>query len=307
MLIDFVHPGDAYLPELHAYGEFLAALGHGCRIHRDPSAVPPAASVVWWMCGQVPRRSARRLDAAFHVHEYASASVPPMPWAKDRWKRWSQPRPQHRVFQNDWVRQRLGFADDVPYDLRDMGIAPAFLEPPASAPEVDHDFVYLGEMRRLQGFLPVFDALGRLGHRTLLVGHVPQDLAGRLGQRARVTVTGRVPYAQVAAQLRRARVGLNLVPDRAPFAFQTSTKLLEYCACGLPVLSTDYPWVRAFDQAHAGGFNYLPARVGGPALAQSLARALQAAPHVRQVDLRALAWPRLLASLRVWRAIGVLA
>ncbi len=308
MLIDFVHPGDAYLPELQAYEAFLRAAGHASRIHRSADAVPGDASIVWWMCGLVPHAAAQRLGNAFHVHEYASASVPPWAWAKDRLKHWRQPRPHYRLFQNEWVRRRMGFRDGVPFEYRDMGIAASFLEASGAAPPPpDHEFVYLGEMRRLQHFLPLFDALGRTGRRVLLIGELPAPMAASLQQRARVTLTGRVPHGQVPGLLRRARVGLNLVPHQAPFTWQTSTKLLEYCAAGLQVLSTDYHWVREFARCHRARFAYLPCRASPQQLEEAVDAALQAGAGPSVENLQALALPRLLAPLRLWQVLGGLA
>jgi hypothetical protein len=314
VLVHFIHPGSAYLPELAAYSEFLAALGHGAQVHASPAGVPADAAIVWWMCGRVPHDAARRLARAFHIHEYASASVPPWAWMKDRAKRALQPVPQYRIFQNAWVRDRLGFADGVPHEFRDMGVAPSFFvagppqdekrpprgaaatrseqawgpcfSAPGAAPEFDG--VYLGDMQRLRHFVPLLTALQQSGQRTLLIGEPPADLRAAL--HALAHVTGRVPHGQVPALLRRARYGLNLVPDRLPYSQQTSTKLLEYCAAGLPVVSTGYAWVRAFEARHGARFAYLPA----PDVAAC------AVP-----DVSALAWPRVLERLTLWRHLGL--
>lgn len=305
MLIDFVHLGDAYLPELQAYRHYIEGLGHGVRLHRRPETIPPHAEVIWWICGLVPHMVHERHATAFHIHEYASASVPPWAWAKDRLKRIRQPRPGYRIFQNEWVRHRMGFTDSVPFELRDMGLAPAFL---AQAPAVvapDHDDVYLGEMSRLRHFLPVFEALGQLGRRVLLVGAVPDELSRAIDRLADVTVTGRVPHHEVPAMLRRARVGLNLVPSRAPYAFQTSTKMLEYCAAGLHVLSTDYPWVRDFAARHHWPVTFLPSAKNGPALRDAIGDIPATHRSAALPSLQALAWPRLLEQLGVWRTIGL--
>ncbi len=304
MLIHFVHMGDAYLPELQAYAAFVQAAGHQAQLHHHIDTVPADAAVVWWMCGQVSAEMAQRFPGAFHIHEYASASVPPLAWLKDRVKRWRQATPNYRIYQNAWVRQRMRFSDAVPSELRDMGLSPNFFDAPAAPGEPEFDFVYLGEMQRLWHFLPVFDALAQTGRRVLLVGQLPDDLRPRLQHHANLTVTGRVPHSEVPALLRRARYGLNLVPDQLPYTRQTSTKLLEYCAAGLQVVSTDYPWVREFEKQHGARFAYIPCRATAVIYKAHLGPALDAQPLVVP-DVRPLTWPSLLADLQIWRHIGI--
>lgn len=304
MLIHFVHTGDAYLPELQAYAAFVQAAGHQAEVHGQIQTLPADAAVLWWMCGQVSRQLAQRYPSAFHIHEYASASVPPLAWLKDSIKRWRQAVPQYRIYQNEWVRQRMGFGDAVPYEFRNMGVSPAFFSAPTAQTEPEFDFVYLGEMRRLRHFLPLFDALAHTGRRVLLVGEIPDGLGPRLKRHANLTVTGRVPHAQVPALLRSASHGLNLVPDQLPYTEQTSTKLLEYCAAGLRVVSTDYPWVREFELHHRARFAYIPCRANAAAYKAHLDSALDEQP-LATPDVRPLAWPRLLAGLQVWRELGI--
>jgi glycosyltransferase involved in cell wall biosynthesis len=256
------------------------------------------------MCGQVSSDVAKRHPKAFHIHEYASTSVPPLAWLKDQVKRMRQPLPQYRIFQNSWVLQRMRFGDDVQCECRDMGIAPGFFEVSRALSAPEFDFVYLGEMRRLQHFLPVFGGMAQAGKSVLLVGELPIELGQQLKVHVNITVTGRVPHSQVPGQLRRAHFGLNLVPDQLPYTRQTSTKLLEYCAAGLPVVSTDYRWVREFEQTHRARFAYIPFHADAGVYRALFGTAQDQQPCVVP-DVRPLAWPQLLAQLQVWRRIGV--
>jgi hypothetical protein len=138
--VHFVHGVRSYLPELAAYQAHIEGLGHAVQMHNQADTVPDDAQAVWWICGRVPRGQARRLRGAVQVHEYASASVAPLAWLKDRIKQWQQPVPDFRVFQSDWVRQRMGFNGNgnatsaVPYALREMGVPDAFLMAQALQP-----------------------------------------------------------------------------------------------------------------------------------------------------------------------------
>ncbi|MEY4140053.1 MAG: hypothetical protein RLZZ371_2235 [Pseudomonadota bacterium] len=305
MLIHFIHTGDAYLPELQAYQSFVETAGHQPRVHRQIDTVPEDAAVLWWMCGRVGTDIALRFPKAFQIHEYASASVPPMAWLKDQIKRRRQAVPHYRVFQNAWVQQRMGFQDTVPCEFRDMGLASDFLLAPNHDIKAEFDFVYLGEMQRLLHFLPVFDGLAKAGRQVLLIGQVPPQFALHLQRYTNITSTGRVPHGQVPALLRRARYGLNLVPDQLPYTRQTSTKLLEYCAVGLPVVSTDYVWVRNFERQHGARFAYLPFHDNAAYYRALLGPRLDQQTLVVP-DVRGLAWHNLLAGMRIWRQLGVL-
>jgi glycosyltransferase involved in cell wall biosynthesis len=273
-------------------------------MHTQAHTVPDDAQAVWWICGRVPSAQARRLKGAVQVHEYASASVAPLAWLKDRIKQWQHPVPDFRVFQSDWVRQRMGFGDNapgaVPYALRDMGVPDSFLTAQAQqAPEFD--LVYLGEMRRLLHFVPLLHTLGKAGLSLLLVGDVPAALQQRLSALGHIQSTGRVPQDQVPAQLLRARAGLNLMPDVLPVSEQTSTKLLEYLALGLPVISNPYAWAQRTALAHAGRVQLL----GVQASAAQWQAAVQGLPS-RQTDrqhLQSLRWSHQLQGLPVWAAL----
>ena len=298
--IHFVRSGPAYLPEIDAYVDFITSHGHQALVHDTGATVPLNAQVVWWMCGRVPSAEARRLKSAFHIHEYASTSAPPYAWLKDFVKHWTQPKPDYRLFQNGWVRERMGFDDGVPYALRDMGVAQAFLDAPARTPPNEFDLVYLGEMNRLLPFVPLLQSIHDAGRTLLLVGDVPDALRAQLP--ASVTCTGRVPHADVPHQLRRARFGLNLVGNIEPYNQQTSTKLLEYCAVGLPVVSNDYAWVRYFAAHYQGNLHLL--RDDPNSWQHSFGEALDAYPYVVP-DVRELAWPKLLGKLAIWKHLHI--
>lgn len=298
--IHFVRGGPAYLPEIDAYVDFINAHGHQALVHDTGTTVPLNAQVVWWMCGRVPSAEARRLANAFHIHEYASTSAPPKAWLKDFIKHWTQPKPDYRLFQNGWVRERMGFDDGVPHALRDMGVAQAFFDTATQPRTPAFDLVYLGEMSRLLPFVPLLQSIHDAGRTLLLVGDVPDALRAQLP--ASVSCTGRVPYADVPQQLRRARFGLNLVSNIEPYNQQTSTKLLEYCAVDLPVVSNDYAWVRYFAAHYQGNFHLL--RDEPSSWQHSFGEALDAYPYVVP-DVRELAWPKLLGKLAIWKHLHI--
>ena len=298
--VHFVHGARSYLPELAAYQAHIQSLGHAVQMHTQAHTVPSDAQAVWWICGRVPADQARRFKGAVQVHEYASASLAPLAWLKDRVKQWQHPVPDFRVFQSEWLRQRMGLKDTVPYVLRDMAVPESFLAAQALQPP-EFDLVYLGEMRRLLHFVPLLQTLGQAGLKLLLVGDVPPALQAHLARLGHIQSTGRVPQDQVPAQLLRARAGLNLMPDVLPLNEQTSTKMLEYLALGLPVVSNPYAWAQRTARAHAGRVQLLAVQ----ASAAQWQAAMLALP-LRQTDrqhLVSLSWSYQLQALPVWAAL----
>jgi hypothetical protein len=208
----------------------------------------------------------------------------------------------------------MGFNDGVPYALRDMGVAQAFFDATAPVlPEASYeddaparitpnefDLVYLGEMTRLLPFVPLLHSIHEAGRTLLLVGDVPDALRTQLP--ASVTCSGRVLHTDVPHQLRRARFGLNLVGNIEPYNQQTSTKLLEYCAVGLPVVSNDYAWVRYFAAHYLGNFHLL--RDDPSTWQYSFGEALEAYPYVVP-DVQNLAWHTLLGKLAIWKHLHI--
>ncbi len=140
--------------------------------------------------------------------------------------------------------------------------------------------------------------------RTLLIGSTPAPLQRQFQAFTHITLTGKVPHHEVPAQLRRARCALNLVPDRLPYSEQTSTKLLEYCAIGLPVISTNYRWVRKFAASNKAAIAYLPAQASASAYADFFreTRDMASAPSPH---MEGWAWPHTLARLNIWKAAGL--
>jgi Glycosyl transferases group 1 len=255
MLIAFVHESKSFLPEILAYTKFFTARGIECRVTNSRGLQKLNPTVAWHFMG-IDRQ--KKTEGVFTIHEYLSASTPPAATLKNKTKRVLSTKPDHRVFLNEFVRTAFGFNDGVPYSYREMGVPAEWLLQPLNAPK-EYDFIYIGELLQ-RGLDPVLKAFanGSMKEHTLLVlsgnyGKAQEEYASARN----IFFEGPVPHDMVRTFIGKARFALNIMPDASPFNQQTSTKLLEYCACKAPVITTDYFWVRTFQQQYGGNFFYL--------------------------------------------------
>lgn len=241
----FVHQGKAQLPELQAYTEYFSTK---YRVFIEkPQADLSTYDIVWFFMGCFRYRPQSH---QFVVHEYASLSTPPLAWLKDKLKSRFNSRPNLRVFQNMQQSSRLQFNDNIPVRYRDMGLSADFTFKLDT--EKNCDLIYVGTMDKSRQLDKALDAILRLKPDTSiwLVGAPAAYLQKRYQHYANVRFIGKVPNKKIPLLLNQARFGLNYVPDIYPYQFQTSTKLLEYAACGLPVIGNRTAWVNSFLTKH---------------------------------------------------------
>lgn len=246
---------NVYLPELAAYKDYikknlpdLQAFDSSDLQDYDPKDF----DVIWRFMGTDRKGEGRRI-----IHEYNSLSTPPFASFKNKIKKLVNVRPYARIFLNHAVQKGFFFKDSVPFLYRDMGINHSFLNPELK--KAEYDFVYAGSLDRGKIVFSILNHfLRKLTKTTLLIiGSVPDEIYARYKNAQNIIFTGRVPYEQMPSLMGKARYGLNLMPDRYPFNVQTATKVLEYCAMGLPIVSSSYRWIRDFEKERDAKFFYL--------------------------------------------------
>lgn len=278
--IVFERKKNVYLPEIDAYMAYLRER-HPHVEAIDSADIPAGVDVIWRFTGF--DRSPVATGGARVVHEYGSLSVPPCARLKNKIKKWINVRPAQRVFLNGKVAQEFGFADGVPAHLRDMGISAGFFGGAPAAP--NYDFVYCGSLYRGSEVLQFLHHFASASQgKMLVIGTVRAEDERALSHTGNITFTGRVNYADIPALIRRARYGLNIIPDAYPFNIQTSTKILEYAAAGLSIISNDYAWARQFERERNAKFFYLPKDLHDFSIA-----ALERYPFITP-DVRDLEW-----------------
>ncbi|MCI5056769.1 MAG: glycosyltransferase [Flavobacteriales bacterium] len=246
-----IQTGSAFLPELKVYQKFFETEGFTTEIFRSQpkQKVLQDFDIEWHFMGlDVSPKQTSRLK----VHEYISCSIPPFAKWKDRIKSWVNVTPDLRVFQNVKVKEHLfGSSMDTDFLYRTVGIDTSFFNQYTGNKEFD--FVYLGSTDASRKLEVLFRQLNRElpSASVLVIGRPPNSLHQFSDQ---VSFTGKVPYEKVAEHLAKAKYAINWIPNIRPYNFQISTKLLEYCAQSMPIISTAYPWADQFFEARHGRF-----------------------------------------------------
>lgn len=257
MRIAFIHNNKAFLSETEAYRGFFGRYGIDTVLIGKEEIKNTNCDLEWRYMGTdlSPRRR-----GVLKVHEYTSTSIPPWRKLKNLGKKWLNVEPDYRLFLNEYVKRSFDFTDDVAWGFRDMGIQENWLRYAGLPSSNEFDFVYLGDLspvREPEKLLNCFSS-GNLKDRSLLIiGKEYQRLQQQYAQFSNIQFIGPLPYEQVPAQLKRARFGINFMIDKEPLNQQTSTKLLEYLAVGLPVVSTHYNWIMQFEQKYGGSYCFV--------------------------------------------------
>lgn len=245
MKICIVSPGRSYSPDSLAYQDFFSSEGHEC-VLRDSSESLEDSDVAILVSGFYPFW---RSYPPVVVVEYRSLSTGSFRVLKDLMKRVFNKRGDVYVFLNDYVRRGSFFRASAQHVIRPMGYFQVNRPLPTALREFD--VVYAGSVR--PGVKSAIEKLAGVGLGVLVLG----DFSGPF--HANVTVVPSVPVREVSHYLDRARIGLNFIPPRHPYIHQDSTKVLDYVARGLGVISNDYPWVNQFFSSRGGKFLRLEA------------------------------------------------
>lgn len=251
MRIAFIHPGRAILPGLEAYLQFFPRYNIETTVCVAGSESIPEADVEWHFMGTGGKRTG---SGALLIHEYASASVPPLAKAKDRLKKMLNATPDFRIYLNEYVKQRLDFTDLVPYGYRDVGVDKTDLSEHLNK---QYDFILPGSLYPYSLSVKLFEKFtrGSLREKLLLViSPHAERFRNRFRKAENIRFLDRLSYADMMQYVKASRFGLNIRPQQAPFQFQTSSKVLDFCAAGIPVITTDSYWVREFLRRHGGRF-----------------------------------------------------
>lgn len=253
MKICFINSSSALLPEIDAYISFFSNFDNiETQVIADSTEV--CADVEWYFMG-----SQRKRSNAVTIHEYGSSSVPPFGALKNTIKKIINCKPDYRLFFSDYVAKRFGFNDNVPFGFRGHGISEAQIHTNENASK-KIDFIYVGTIdhrRKLDSLFQCFST-GALKNRTLLVlTSNYKEIAQKLNTYKNIKFAGPVPYREVYNYIAQSRFAINFMPDIEPYNMQVSSKFIDYIACGIPVVSSEYFWIKSFERKYGGRYFYL--------------------------------------------------
>jgi hypothetical protein len=238
------------LSEISAYKDYFGKTGEFEIYDSRDSQCPEIneCDLVWFFMGLYHQK----IPVPF-IHEYSSLSVAPFAKIKDQLKKIIGPQPSLRLFLNQYVKDKMSFNDNIPCLFRDMGVHRSFYNVDSKK---EYDFVYCGAMdksRSTQKLLKYFST--KLKNKTLLViGSISDELYGKYKRIDNIIFTGRLSYNEVPNEASKAVYGIDYKPDIYPYSFQTSTKILEYCAMGLKIITTPCKWVDYFERKNDANF-----------------------------------------------------
>jgi len=181
------------------------------------------------------------------VHEYASLSTGGLPKFKNLLKTQLNAKPDLRIFLNSNVKEGFKFKDNIDFCMRDMGIDQSFFS--VKNENKEFDYVYVGSICKERGIDRLLEAFNsKPAGKLCLIGNVENVIYNQYKSNKDIIFTGKIPYSDVPEIASKGIYGINFIPDKYPYNIQTSTKLIEYLALGLKVLTTDYKWVRQFEK-----------------------------------------------------------
>jgi glycosyltransferase involved in cell wall biosynthesis len=248
--ICFVKTGRAFLPELYAYEKYLKDKGVQVFIADNDLAASRLEVDAYFRFGGVLYKNIKK--SIPEIHEYNSCSTGAFPKLKNFIKSFISVKPVARVFLNKSVEDNFYFKDNIHTLYRDMGVDQSFYNVRHLHSEKIYDIAYVGSISERNGLIDEILKLANIGFRIVLAGSLNELDQKRIGSFNHINYLGRVANSDVFKILAQSKFGLNFCPIQYPYYFQTSTKMLEYLAAGIPVISNNYYWI----DSHSANNNY---------------------------------------------------
>ena len=245
----------SYLPETFAYKKYLELKGHNVEIVNLLNQTDINSEIIIDFMGV--RSLFDKKKNYCYIHEYCSSSVPPFADSKNYIKKKINFKPSGRIFLNKNTFNHFNIVDNIPYVFREMGCEESFFSSFQKKDNFKYDLVYAGSIDNRIGLTDCIINLLRLNFKILLIGNISLEIEKKLNIYSEIDITGYLQREYLPDLFLQTRAGLNFMPNKFPYNIQTSTKVLEYCASNLGVLSSKYYWSEKFCKINNGNFFWL--------------------------------------------------
>jgi len=227
------------MPETFAYLKYFESLSgfEPVVVSSYESALKSAAEVIIVSYGLLPKWSGR---PPILVADIPSRSTGQFRRIKDYLKIVLNHKPDIALFLNQYVEASKIARGGHLKLYRGMGFRSDLVQPRRESIEIEA--IYSGSMQR-PGVLSALNLLQEKGLNISIVGEERTFQA-----HPNIEFLGRRNIEETYGVYAKAGIGLNIVPDVEPFNYQDSTKLIEYCATGLKVVTSVYPWMLNFEE-----------------------------------------------------------
>lgn len=227
---------NAFLPEAYAYRDYFKGKGFQCDFvdKGDPRLLDYDCALLFHGFHPFWKKYPK-----FIIGEYHSLSTGRYNRIKDVLKSLFNVRSNIYIFLNDDVRKKMWFSKNINYITRSMGYSKEDFESFKSE-EKKFDIVYCGSYR--DGLWGIIKKLADLGLTIAVVGpEIPF-------KHELITSFGRKVPMEARKIITQAKYGLNYTPNVFPLNVQDSTKVIEYCAAGLGIITNRYHWINKFEK-----------------------------------------------------------
>lgn len=266
--VGVVGEGNAFYPESLAYENYFRCDERiELKSYTSYKEADTSCDVVIYYCGFIPFW---RRGKSILILEYHSLSTGRLSIVKDFVKRLLNSRGDYYFFLNEKVRRGYFFYRNKSiFFYRGMGYDEKAINAAAEAEKgnKEFDFVYFGSVSRF-GVKEKIVHISQLGFSLAVVGCEEKDIK-YFAQYANIYPYPKLPQKAVYEIAVRARCSLNYTPDVYPLNIQDSTKVIEYCALGLPVVTNEYEWVKTFEKEVGAKFLYLHEFLDNPEVARN--------------------------------------
>lgn len=287
----------AYLPEAEAYKDFLEENNYNVKIIKNIDKEELKwADIIWNFMGLDINRIKYK-KKHFIIHDYRSLSSSKF---RDKLRKKINLKPNLRIFLNDVVKNGFDFQDDVININLDMGINVEFLN--KKIIKKKYKFVYCGainKFREIDKVLKWFLKNYKNNEEFLLIGEPSKEIINEFKDNKNIKFTGKISYNKVPEYLKQGEFAICNIPNIYPYNEQTPTKLLEYIAMDLKIVTNETPWIKKFLEDHPNQKMYIYKKL------DSLNRKDIELYDYKNIDMRKYTWDEKINEAKLLEAIKI--